>query len=372
VGAVQRIDRPRPWRARYRAPDGRERSRSFARKIDAERWLRDQEGRIDRGLWLDPAAGMVPFGEYAEAWLAGRSLAPKTVLGYRSLLRSRIGPAFGATPLARIAPDDVRAWVAGMAAEGLSPSRIAQARSLLGAICAQAVGDGLLGRNPAARVGTPRRRPRRQRFLAPEQVPALAGACEARQAGAGALVVFLAWSGLRWGEAVALRWGDIAGRRVRVRAAATEVAGRLVWGEPKTHEHRTVIVPGHALPPRGGAAGDDDLVFTAPRGGPLRGANFRRKVWLGAVEQCGLGGLVVHDLRDTAASLAIASGASVKAVQRMLGHASAAMTLDVYGGLYDDDLEALADRLEALAGSPRGTGAAQAGGLRALPGGHGA
>ena len=68
---------------------------------------------------------------------------------------------------------------------------------------------------------------------------------------------------------------------------------------------------------------------------------------------------MVHDLRDTAASLAISSGASIKAVQRMLGHASAAMTLDVYGGLYDDDLEELADRLEGLAESYRGTEGAQ-------------
>jgi integrase len=60
-------------------------------------------------------------------------------------------------------------------------------------------------------------------------------------------------------------------------------------------------------------------------------------------------GLLVHDLRDTAASLMIASGASIKAVQRALGHASAKMTLDTYGGLFDDDLEDLADRLERRA-----------------------
>jgi len=97
----------------------------------------------------------------------------------------------------------------------------------------------------------------------------------------------------------------------------------------------------------------------APKGGPLRGANFRKKVWLPAVAEVRLGDLVVHDLRDTAASLAISSGASIKAVQRMLGHASAAMTLDVYGGLYDEDLERLADRLEELHDSYLEPGAAQ-------------
>jgi len=65
-----------------------------------------------------------------------------------------------------------------------------------------------------------------------------------------------------------------------------------------------------------------------------------------AAVKAGLDGLTPHELRHTAASLAISSGANVKAVQRMLGHASAAMTLDVYAGLFDDDLDGLADRMD--------------------------
>lgn len=94
----------------------------------------------------------------------------------------------------------------------------------------------------------------------------------------------------------------------------------------------------------------DTLVFTAPKGGPLRTSNFRRDVWHPACEASGMPeGLLVHDLRDTAASLMIASGASIKAVQRALGHASAKMTLDTYGSLFEEDLEDLADRLERRA-----------------------
>jgi integrase len=90
----------------------------------------------------------------------------------------------------------------------------------------------------------------------------------------------------------------------------------------------------------------DELVFTSPRGGPLRPNNFRKRVFQQAVASIGKPDLVPHDLRDTAASLAISAGASIKAVQRMLGHASAKMTLDVYGGLFTEDLEELAERLE--------------------------
>jgi len=88
-----------------------------------------------------------------------------------------------------------------------------------------------------------------------------------------------------------------------------------------------------------------DLVFCSPAGGVLRVGNFRRRCFDRAARAVGLDGLTPHELRHTAASLAIASGASVKSVQRMLGHASAAMTLDVYSGLFDDDLGAAAERL---------------------------
>jgi integrase len=139
-------------------------------------------------------------------------------------------------------------------------------------------------------------------------------------------------------------------RRIRVEEAATEVRGRLVFGTPKTHEARTVIVPRYVIEriePLLANRGPDDFVFTAPRGGPLRANNFRRRAFNPAVKRTGgIPDLVPHDLRDTAASLVISAGASIKTVQRMLGHASAKVTLDIYGGLFEEDLETLADRLE--------------------------
>ncbi|MEU8329371.1 site-specific integrase [Micromonospora sp. NPDC048839] len=90
----------------------------------------------------------------------------------------------------------------------------------------------------------------------------------------------------------------------------------------------------------------DDLVFTAPNGGPLRNTNFRPWVFAPAAASVGLAGVTPHDLRHTAGSLVVAAGANVKAVQRMLGHASASMTLNVYAGLFGDDLDAVATRLD--------------------------
>jgi integrase len=144
---------------------------------------------------------------------------------------------------------------------------------------------------------------------------------------------------------------DLVRRRLIVSESASEVGGRLVWSTPKSHQSRTVplpqIVVGDLTPLVAGRSGDE-LVFTSPQGGPLRLNNWRRRVFDPACEACELSDVTPHDLRHTAASLAVSAGANIKAVQRMLGHASAAMTLDVYASLFDEDLDAVADALNAL------------------------
>jgi integrase len=244
-----------------------------------------------------------------------------------------------------------------MASEELSPARIRQAHQVLSASLEIAVDDRLIPRNPCAKVKLPTVRPRRQLFLSAGQVSALVEAAETREPGAGTLIMLLAYSGMRWGEATALKPHNVdTGRgRIHVMEAFSEVDGKLILGTPKTHEARWLIVPRFVADRLEEYLAAEfgrrvfELVFPAPSGGPLRSSNFRRHVWIPAVEAApGVPeGLLVHDLRDTAASLAISSGASIKAVQRMLGHASAAMTLDIYGHLFEEDLEDLADRMDS-------------------------
>lgn len=170
------------------------------------------------------------------------------------------------------------------------------------------------------------------------------------------MVRFLAYTGLRWGEMAALRVQDfdMLRRRVNVSRSVTE-SGGLVWSTPKTHERRSVPFPA-ALTAELAAVmvgkGRDDLVFTDQRGGVLRNSNYRGRVFEPAVKNCQdadetFPTITPHDLRHTAASLAISAGANVKAVQRMLGHAKASMTLDVYADLFDEDLDGVAARLDA-------------------------
>lgn len=350
MASVERRDRNgrTTYVARWRDPAGVQRKRSFTRKGEAERYLVSIESAKLSGTYVDAARSAVRFGAWADQWLAGQvQLKASTRARYEGLLRVQILPTWERVPLSAITHADVAAWVARLTASGLSGSTVRQAHRVLSLVLALAVRDGRLSRNPAEGVSLPRAARPSKRFLTHEQVAALAGACEPY----GLVVQVLAYCGLRYGELAALRVRDLdlLRGRLRVERALTEVSGAVVIGTPKTHQQRSVPVPRslvQALADQCAGKGADDLVFTAPRGGVLRLMNFRRRFFDPAAASAGLDGLTPHEIRHTAASLAVSAGANVKAVQRLLGHASAAMTLDVYAGLFDDDLDAVAARLD--------------------------
>jgi integrase len=243
--------------------------------------------------------------------------------------------------------------LAGLVGGGLSAKRARKAHQVLAQVLDAAVDGGRLARNVAAGVKLPKVQRREMGFLDAVQVEALADAIDPRYL---MLVRFAAYTGLRPCELVALKVGrlDLLRGTVRVVEAAPEVAGRLEWGGVKTHEARTVRLP-RSLAAEVGAYladrphGPEDLVFTAPLGGPLRQSKFVPGYFKPAARAAGLPAtLRFYDLRHMAASLLIREGASVKAVQRQLGHATASITLDTYGHLFPDELDALAERLEDL------------------------
>jgi len=130
----------------------------------------------------------------------------------------------------------------------------------------------------------------------------------------------------------------------------TEVDGRAVLGPPETHQRRSVPVPvslREALARACEGKRTDDFVFPSATGRVLRVNKFRAAGFDEAVKTLNLGDFTPKDLRDAAASFAIASGASVKAVQSMLGHRTATMTLDRYAALWPDELDEVAERIDA-------------------------
>jgi len=341
------------WRARYRDPSGREHSRHFDRKLDATRWLAVVETARARGEWVDPDRARIRVEDWAPTWLATKShLRPKTRLAYESVLRTWVLPRWGRVPLVAVTHAEVVRWQAEVR-ERVGAARTKHAVDALSQMLELAVRDNRLSRNVVRGVVRPRMPKAQQRFLTHAEVAKLVAECPPPF---DLLVLLLAYTGLRFGEVAGLVVDDVdLGRgRLTVNRSLVEANGELVLDTPKSHRRRTVPLPEFlvnwlrretaAMPP--GAS-----VFTSKRGGPLRNSNFRAYVFDAAVERTGLAPLTPHDLRDTAASLAVAAGANVKAVQRMLGHASAAMTLDVYAGLFDVDLDDVAARLgEAAAG----------------------
>jgi integrase len=350
MGNVQKRESGR-WRARYRDPAGREHARHFRRKIDAERWLVSVENAKNRGEWIDPALSRITLGDWARQWLRAQAqLKPSTRDRYERILEIQILPEWERVRLSAITHADVVGWVAALSADGYAASTVRQVHRVFSLMLSLAVRDGRLSRNPAEGVRLPRVTPDEPKFLSHEEVDRLADACGPYDL----FVRTLAYTGLRWGEATALRVRrlDLMRRRIDVAEAVTDIGGEFVFGTPKTHQRRSVPLPRSLVDPlteHVAGRGPDALVFTAPGGGVLRNHNFRRRVFLPAAELVGVPGLTPHDLRHTAASLAVQAGANVKAVQRMLGHASAAMTLDVYAGLFGDDLDAVADRLDEAA-----------------------
>jgi integrase len=219
----------------------------------------------------------------------------------------------------------------------------------------------ILSRNPCDGVKLPKRPYADRGYLTHAQVVALAGAVDRN----AAVVRFLAYTGLRWGEMAALRVQDfdMLRRRVNISRSVTE-SGGLVWSTPKTWERRSVPFPASLAKELAAlmvGKDRDALVFTDLRGGVLRNSNWRARVFAPAVAACqkadkSFPTITPHDLRHTAASLAISAGANVKAVQRMLGHAKASMTLDVYADLFDTDLDAVAVELDAAIRAVAGNG----------------
>ena len=340
------------YKVRYRDPDRKERSRTFLRKADAEDFARSVETDIDRGQYLDPAKGKVAVAEWADEWFATiRHLKPKTQEGYEGILRKHILPRLGSRSLAAVRPIDVRRLISEMIDAGYSPSRVRQARHLLGMLFNAAVENRAIASSPVTGVKVPREERREMQILTADQVSALGEAVPDRYR---ALVYFLAYAGVRWGEAVALRRGRInmLRSRVEIKEAVSETSAGLHYGPTKTYQSRSVAIPaflGDMLAEHLATSLEDDrnaLVFTPENGTPLRNNNWRSRVWEPALEDAGLPKVRIHDLRHTCASLLIAQGAHAKAIQRHLGHSSIQITFDTYGHLLPDEQDRVADALD--------------------------
>lgn len=364
------------YRVRYRKPGGASTDkRGFTTQRDARLFLASVTMSKARGEYVDPSLARETVGMLAVPWLAKKRATGKPT-AFRDIeitWRVRVEPRWTDVPVGEITPGDVEAWIAEVkagtavtsrrpttagespfAGKPVSGSTTLKAVGVLAGILDDAVRDRRIARNPARFTDAlPKKvttKPRR--YLTDAEVMQLAEAIN--DPTRSTLIVLLAYTGLRWSEAAGLRVRDInmLRRRVHVNRAVTQAAGKFHIGEPKSWEKRSVAFPAFlelALAALCEGKTRDGVVFEHKRGGYIRQTHSTHSWFLTALDEIGVERMTPHDLRHTAASLAVSSGANVKVVQRMLGHKSAAMTLDTYADLFDEDLDDVAGRLNLRA-----------------------
>lgn len=342
------------WRARYRDDTGREHSRHFARKADAQRWLNEVTAAVVTGQYVAPQAGQVTFREYAERWRSVQVHRESTRSHVETMLRRHVYPTLGDQKLSSILPSDVQALVKGL---DLAPATVGVIHSIVSGVMKSAVRDRRIVANPCEGTRLPKVERKRVVPLTTEQVEALRDGMPEQLR---ALVTFTAGTGLRQGEVFGLTVDrvDFLRRVVEVdRQLVSVIRGEPRHAPPKTAASvrsvplPQVVVDALAAHLAAFPAGPDGLVFRLD-GQPLTRQTFGH-LWRPVAKAAGLPtGTGLHALRHYYASLLIRHGESVKVVQSRLGHASASETLDTYSHLWPDSDDRTREAVDAVLGGP--------------------
>lgn len=333
------------WRARYRDDQGKEHVRHFDRKKDGDEWLDEATAALVNGTHIDPSDGKTTFQEYADHYRSIQVHRPSTADRVQNALEKHTYPMFGHREMSSITPSEVQAWVKKMSLT-MAPSTVAVIHGIVSSVFKTAVRDRKIHRNPCEGTKLPEVPPSKVTPPETAEIVALHGAIKDEYK---ALVHLIAASGLRSGEAFGLtvdRVDFLRGIVTVDRQALYPPKKPIQFGPPKRPaSYRDIPVPRSlievlSLHIATFGTGEHGLIFTDGEGGFVRRSSFSAKVWLPAIKSAGLkAGTRLHDIRHYYASLLIRNGESVKVVQKRLGHASAAETLDTYAHLWPDSDE---------------------------------
>jgi integrase len=346
-----------------------------ASRREAERALTARKREVDTGTWREPSSETL--ASYAERWLAHRDparvggggrtrLSPSTFEGYRLNLLRHVLPRLGDRALSSLRTEEVDRLIAELEAEGKAAGTVRNVIVPLRKLLADAVRQGLLLANPAARADLPPAQDFIGKEIPPEHTDAIRrGLLELAPLDPlrrepdlfyACLFDVALGTGIRLGEVRALRWRDVdRGRRlIRVERAYS----RQQLRKPKTESgvrsvplFPSVDAAFRELAARAverGLYAPEQLVFASMRGAPLQPSNFRQRVWDPALRLAGLDGegYRFHDLRHTCVSRLVAAGADIKLVQVVAGHANPLITLKRYSHLLDARVTEAAGRFD--------------------------
>jgi len=324
------------FQASYMDPNAKEvrhyASMTYTAREDAEHWLINERRSMELKRWVAPALRRAEakmksetVADYAKRWIAERKLRPRTREGYESKLRLHITPtALGRTPIADLTAQAVRSWYAGLG--DTHRTRNAHAYAMLHAVCATAVGDGLLTANPCQIIGAMNTPTQRQAVI--PTVGQLAALAEAVPERFRALILLKAWCGMRWGEVTELRRSDIDGdcEVVFISRAVTHRNGKCHIDTVKQKKPHAVVIPPHIradlkhhLEVHTAKSGDA-LLFPASRGGCHLNDRVFRDYLDPALAKAGIkDDMRVHDLKHYAGTQT-ARVASLAETMSRLGH----------------------------------------------------
>jgi integrase len=321
------------YQASYRGPDGLRRNapNTFTTEKLAEKWLTLKEAEILKEEWTAPEAEKMLFGPYAKKWLRERPIQETTRETYESTLKLHIEPYLGHLALGAIKPSTLRTWRSNLLDAGKPLVQAVKAYRIVRAIFNTAVKqDEILKLNPCRIPGFDVQPTKDRPEVDLEHIEALA---EEMPAQFYALIMLAAYSGLRWGELVALRRSDVDLKKgtVHVWRTLAEVAGKLIFKSPKSKAGmRKVALPSSAVDvlklhlDLNVGKDKDAMLFLGEKGALLRASSFRRAVhWDDACEAAGLPeGFHFHDTRHVGNHLAAAAGATTRELMKRLGHST--------------------------------------------------
>jgi integrase len=361
-GSVRRLPSGRYQACYWHEGQRRAAPHTFARKADAQGWLSVTETSILRGEWINPAAGKTTFREYAEAWRAVQVHRPRTSAQLETNLRLHVYPRLGSRPIAAIRTSQIQALVKAMstgdeAGKALSPGTVALIQTWLNTIFRAAVKDRAIASSPCDGIRRPTVHKAKVTPLPVETVEALIEAVPDRYR---ALIVLGAGTGVRISEALGLTADRVDWMRRNItvdRQLAGAGGGVPTFGPVKDRKNRprTIPLPRFVVDELAAhvakyGLGPEGLLFAGPRGGAI-GTTVFYNMWRGTAGPLGIPtGDGFHLLRHFYASLLIRAGESVKVVQERLGHASAVMTLDVYGHMWPGDDDRTRDAVDDVLG----------------------
>jgi len=344
------------WQTRWKAPDGKWRTKHFSTKAQAKQFETRMKADVQQGDYLNPESAKVKLNTVYMHWRGSLGgLKPKTIDAYESLWKCLVNPVWGNRSVGSITRADVKAWAHGAkstAGNTVSPSRARQAVVLLNLLLNHAYEMELIKRNPLGSLKglIPKLTERKKiKPLEVDELMKLADECGDYRL----MVLLVGLTGVRWAELVELKRSDFdfKDKTISISRSNSEVNGSFHLVSTKSGKPRVLPIPELILSDLRSlvlSTNNEEPVFKSIKGKPLRRSNFARNVFKPALERAGLKGVRFHDLRHTAVTLLLSSGADIMSLSRVMGHSKPSTTLNIYAHELDSSTETIRTRLDAM------------------------